>query len=427
MAGLNVAFGAEYRTEKYDIEAGEEPSYAQYTANGQRITLASQQAAQDFFGNGRPGGSQVFPGFAPSNELSRGRSSVAGYLDIEADLSEKFLVSFATRFENYSDFGSTINFKLSSRYKITDNINIRGAANTGFRAPSLHQINFNSTSTIFDQNGDPQEVGTFANDSRAANLLGIPDLKEETSKSVSLGLTAKIPDANLTLTVDGYYVEIDDRVVYTGQFEGPGTGTELDNLLRQANATAASFFANAINTESRGLDVVITHNANLGTNWRLKSDLAGTFSRTNQIGEINASEVLANAGLVDTYFPEDSRVYLEEAVPRAKVNLSNSLTSDKLVFFLRNVYFGEVTEATTAIENQQVFDPRMVTDLSVGYKFTDALTLTVGANNLLDIYPERAFDQYGNRSDGRFDWSRRAQQFGIGGRYLFARLNLTLK
>lgn len=427
MAGLNVAFGAEYRTEKYDIEAGEEPSYAQYTGNGQRITLASQQASQDFFGNNRPGGSQVFPGFAPSNELSRGRSSVAGYMDIEADLSEKFLVSFASRFENYSDFGSTINFKLSTRYKITDDLNIRGAANTGFRAPSLHQINFNSTSTIFDNEGNPQEVGTFANDSRAANLLGIPDLKEETSKSVSLGLTAKIPDANLTLTVDGYYVEIEDRVVYTGQFVGPGTGTELDNLLRQANATAASFFANAIDTESRGLDAVITHNANLGTNWRLKSDLAGTFSRTNQIGDINASQVLTNAGLVDTYFPEDSRVYLEEAVPRTKINLSNSLTSDKFVFFLRNVYFGEVTEATTTIENQQVFDPRLVTDLSVGYKFTDALTLTVGANNLFDIYPERAFDQYGNRSSGRFDWSRRAQQFGVGGRYLFARLNLTLK
>lgn len=427
MAGLNIAFGAEYRTEKYEIEAGEEASYAQYTPGGQRITLATQQPSQDFFGNARPGGSQVFPGFAPANELSRERSSVAGYLDLEADFSEKFLLSFATRFENYSDFGSTINFKLSSRYKITDNINIRGAANTGFRAPSLHQINFNSTSTIFDNEGNPQEVGTFANDSRAANLLGIPDLKEETSKSVSLGLTAKIPDANLTITVDGYYVEINDRVVYTGQFEGPGTGTELDNLLRQANATAASFFANAINTESRGLDVVITHNANLGTNWRLKSDLAGTFSRTNQIGDINASQVLTNAGLVDTYFPEDSRVYLEEAVPRTKINLSNSLTSDRLVFFLRNVYFGEVTEASTTPENQQVFDPRIVTDLSVGYKFTDALTLTVGANNLFDIYPERAFEQYGNRSDGRFDWSRRAQQFGVGGRYLFARLNLTLK
>lgn len=447
MAGLNVAFGAEYRTEKYDIVAGEEASYAQYTPGGQRITLATQQPAQDFFGNNRPGGSQVFPGFAPANELSRERSSVAGYLDLEADLSEKFLVSFATRFENYSDFGSTINFKLSTRYKITDNLNFRGAANTGFRSPSLHQINFNSTSTIFDNQGRPQEVGTFANDSRAAQLLGIPKLKEETSKSVSLGLTAKIPDANLSITVDGYYVEINDRVVYTGQFEASpdtdanggviedangdevysGAQLELFNLLSQANATAAAFFANAINTESRGLDVVVTHNANLSTNWRLKSDLAGTFSRTNQIGDINASQVLTNAGLVDTYFPEDSRVYLEQAVPRTKINLSNNLTSDKLVFFLRNVYFGEVTEASTTIENQQVFDPRIVTDLSVGYKFTDALTLTVGANNLLDIYPERAFDQYGNRSDGRFDWSRRAQQFGIGGRFLFARLNLTLK
>ncbi|MDO6601777.1 TonB-dependent receptor [Arenibacter palladensis] len=427
MYGLNIAFGAEYRVENYDIVAGEEPSYAQYTANGQRITLASQQPSQDFFGNSRPGGSQVFPGFAPSNELSRGRSSVAGYFDVEADFSEAFLASFATRYENYSDFGGTINFKLAGRFKATDNLNIRGALNTGFRAPSLHQINFNSTSTIFDNQGNPQEVGTFANDSRAAKLLGIPQLKEETSQSVSLGLTAKIPDANLTITVDGYFVKINDRVVYTGQFSGPGTGTELDNLLRQANATAASFFANAIDTESKGLDIVLTHRTDLGANWRLKSDLAGTLSKTKKVGDINASEVLRNAGLIDTYFPEDSRVYLEEAVPRTKINLSNSLTSDKFIIFLRNVYFGEVTEATTTVANQQVFGTKLVTDLSVGYKATDALTLTIGANNLFDIYPDRAKDEFGNRSDGRFDWSRRAQQFGIGGRFLFARVNFTLK
>lgn len=427
MSGLNIAFGAEYRVENYDIVAGEEPSYAQYTANGQVIKLASQQPSQDFFGAGRPGGSQVFPGFSPSNELSRGRSSVAGYFDVESDFSEAFLASFAARFENYSDFGSTINFKLATRYKITENFNIRGAVNTGFRAPSLHQINFNSTSTIFDNLGNPQEVGTFANDSRAAKLLGIPQLKEETSSSVSLGLTANIPDANLSVTVDGYIVKINDRVVYTGQFSGPGTGTELDNLLRQANATAASFFANAIDTESKGLDVVITHKTDLGASWRLKSDLAGTFSKTKKVGDINASEVLRNAGLVDTYFPEDSRVYLEEAVPRTKINLSNSLTSDKFIIFLRNVYFGEVTEATTTVANQQVFSTKIVTDLSIGYKATDALTLTIGANNLLDIYPDRAEAQFGNRSDGRFDWSRRAQQFGIGGRFLFARISFTLK
>ncbi len=431
MLGLNIAFGAEYRVENYEITAGEEASYSQYTADGQPITLASQEPSQDFFGNSRPGGSQVFPGFSPNNELSRGRSSVAGYFDVEADFSEKFLASFATRFENYSDFGSTINFKLATKYGISENTNIRAAVNTGFRAPSLHQINFNSTSTIFDQNGDPQEVGTFANDSRAAQLLGIPQLKEETSRSVSVGVTTKLPDANLTITVDGYFVQIDDRVVYTGQFQGPGTGTELDNLLGQANATAASFFANAIDTESKGLDVVVTHTAQLGENWRLKSDLAGTFSQTRRVGDINASRVLEDAGLIETYFPEDSRVYLEEAVPRTKVNLSNSLTSEKLILFLRNVYFGEVTEATTNIDRQQVFGTKLVTDLSIGYKATEALTFTIGANNLFDIYPDRAAetlaDGGNNRSSGRFDWSRRAQQFGIGGRFLFARLNLSLK
>ncbi|MGK0295420.1 MAG: iron complex outermembrane receptor protein, partial [Ulvibacter sp.] len=250
LSGVNVAFGGEYRSEIYEIEAGEEASYSQYTADGQAITLASQVPAKDFFGSSRPGGSQVFPGFSPKNELNRGRNSVAGYFDIEADFTESLLVSFATRYENYSDFGGTANFKLATLFKINDNFNLRAAGNTGFRAPSLHQLNFNSTSTIFDQNGNPQEVGTFANDSRPAALLGIPQLKEETSKSISVGFTAKLPELNISLTLDGYFVAIDDRVVYTGQFKGPGTGTELDNLLSQANATAASFFANAIDTES---------------------------------------------------------------------------------------------------------------------------------------------------------------------------------
>jgi len=438
LSGLNVAFGAEYRLETYEIIAGEEGSYGQYTQEGDLITNPLQDPAVDFFGRTRPGGSQVFPGFQPANELSRSRTSIAGYFDLEADFSESFMASFATRFEDYSDFGSTINFKLASRLKASENVNIRAALSTGFRAPSLQQLNFNSTSTIF-QGGIPVEVGTFSNDSRAAKLLGIPQLKEETSQSVSLGFTAKLPEANLAVTVDGYFVAIDDRVVYTGQFRGPGTGTELDNLLSQANASAASFFANAIDTESKGLDVVLTHKANLTDNIRLKSDLSGTFSKTKKVGDIKASRVLEDAGLVGTYFPEDSRVYLEEAVPRTKVNLSNTLSSGKLNIFLRNVYFGEVTEAVTNVALQEVYGTKVVTDLSVGYDVSESLTLTIGANNLFDIYPDRSKDvinyvdasgnpQSGtNRSDGRFDWSRRSQQFGIAGRFLFARLSFTLK
>ncbi len=425
MNGLNVAFGAEYRVENYEIVAGELPSYAQYTADGQVITLSTQVAAKDFFGASRPGGSQVFPGFSPANELLRGRSSVAGYLDLEADVTENFLLSGAIRYEDYSDFGSTLNGKIATRVKVGDNTNLRAAFNTGFRAPSLHQLNFNSTSTIFDNAGNPQEVGTFSNDSKAAKLLGIPQLKQETSSSVSLGFTTKLPDVHLTFTVDGYWVGINDRVVYTGQFKGPGTGSELDKLLSQANASAASFFANAIDTESKGLDVVITHDMIVARSAKLKTDLSGTFSKTKKVGDIKASEVLENAGLVSTYFPEDSRIYLEEAVPRSKINLSNSLTTDKFNVFLRNVWFGEVTEATTVVANQQVFGSKLVTDLSFGYKVAASTTITIGANNLFDIYPDRAIEA--NRSSGRFDWSRRSQQFGIGGRFLFARLSFNLK
>jgi iron complex outermembrane receptor protein len=385
----------------------------------------------DFFGKKRPGGSQVFPGFSPKNELSRGRNSIAGYLDFDATFSEIFSATFATRFENYSDFGSTINFKLAGILKASDNFRIRASLNSGFRAPSLHQLNFNSTSTIFDQNGNPKEVGTFANDSRAAQLLGIPQLKQETSTSFSTGFTAKLPEANMTFTLDGYIVNIDDRVVYTGQFEGPGTGTELDRLLSQANASAASFFANAIDTQSKGIDFVITHKANIGATSRLKTDLSATLSKTQQVGAIKSSDVLRNAGKVDTYFPEDSRVYLEEAVPRTKLNLTNTFTTGKYNVFLRNVYFGKVTEATSNIVRQQVFSAKVVTDVSLGYKASENLTLTVGANNLLDIYPDRAAasfaDGENNRSGGRFDWSRRAQQFGIGGRFLFARVSFNLK
>jgi len=441
MSGVNVAFGAEYRVETYEIYAGEEGSYTQYDTKGnaynpndQDVFLENEDTGEmeliytgshvpvDFFGRTRPGGSQVFPGFSPANELSRGRSSVAGYFDVEADVSENFLVSFATRYEDYSDFGSTLNFKIASRIKVGDNTNIRGAFNTGFRAPSLHQLNFNSTSTIFIGE-DPIEVGTFSNDSRAAKLLGIPQLKEETSRSISVGFTTKMPDAHLTVTVDGYWVGIDDRVVYTGRFTGDAIAEEL----RLANAGAAAFFANAIDTESKGLDVVITHDALIGDNAKLKTDLAATFSGTKRVGDIHASQVLEEAGLKETYFDEASRVYLEEAVPGTKINLSHSLTTDKFNIFLRNVYFGEVTEATNTISNQQVFGTKVVTDLSFGYKVSESTTITVGANNLLDVEPERADLDLGNRSSGRFDWSRRAQQFGVGGRFLFARLNFVLK
>ncbi len=430
MSGLNVAFGAEYRVERYEIFAGELGSYAKFDTDGNVLDQSdplNSIPVVDFFGDARPGGSQVFPGFNPSNQLNQTRNSIAAYLDLEADITDNFLVSGALRFEDYSDFGSTLNFKLATRLKLGDDFAVRGSANTGFRAPSLHQLNFNSTSTIF-VDGIPTEVGTFSNDSRAAQLLGIPQLKEETSKSASIGFTGKLPALNINFTVDGYFIRIDDRVVYTGQFKPTNDGSPADELLKQllaqANAGSATFFANAIDTESMGVDLVVTHKANF-SNSNLRTDFALTVGKTNQVGDIKASKILEDAGLVDTYFDETSRIYLEEAVPRTKMNLTFNYNISDFNIMLRGVYFGKVTEATNNLANQQEFGGKMITDLSFSYLHHNKLRFTVGSSNIFDTYPDKNIDA--NRSSGRFEYSRRSQQFGAGGRYMFARVTLTLK
>lgn len=421
LSGVSIAYGGEYRQERYQIVAGDVPSYSTYDTLGRIITTSTQVAPTDFFGSSRPGGAQVFPGFRPSNELVKYRNSVAAYSDVEINFSKAFMVDAAIRFENYSDFGSTFNWKLAARLKAAKNLNLRGSINTGFRAPSLQQIYFNSTSTLF-VDGIPFEVGLFSNNSKVAKSLGIPDLKQETSQSFSLGLTANIPDAFIKVTLDGYMIWIQNRIVLTGQFTA--NTPELETLFRQAGATRAAFFANAIDTKSQGLDVVIDNNLNLGNGLKLKNSLAATFSKTNRVGDIHASPILESAGQVSTYFDERARIYLEEAVPHTKVNLTNILTVNKLNIMLRNVYFGKVTNPTNTVANQQVYSAKIITDLSVGYFLSKGINLTVGANNLLDVYPDKNIEA--NQSSGRFVYPRSAIQFGFGGRFLFARLLFNL-
>ena len=430
--GINIAFGAEYRLENYKVIPGTELSYGNYDVDGILVNprTPDELLTRDFYGRGRPAGAQCFAGFLPSNDVDANRSSVAGYFDAEFDFSDDFLLEWAVRFENYSDFGSTFNYKVAARYSVTDNLNIRAAASTGFRAPSLHQIFFSRTSTIFvTQDGvtTAQEVGIFNNNSRAAKLLGIPSLKEETSQNFSAGFTAKFPEAGLRLTIDGYLVNIDDRIVLTGQFR-PGDDPELRQIFNQAQATRAAFFANAIDTKSRGLDIVLSQRTRMG-NGNLTNDLGATFSQTRQVGDVKASDLLRQKGLDKVYFDETSRIYLEEAVPRTKLTLSNTYDISKFSVYLRNTYFGETTEAT----NISSLDPsvdyinsgKVITDLSFGYSFTPNLKIYIGANNLLDVYPDETDPAF--RSSGRFVYSRRSPQFSYSGRHLFGRLLFTLQ
>ncbi|MFD2566803.1 TonB-dependent receptor [Pseudotenacibaculum haliotis] len=415
--GLNVAFGAEYRLENYNIFQGQEESWATYDINGNIWDGSAATQVVDFFGNARPGGIQVFPGFRPENERNAHRNSYAFYADVEADLSETWLVSGALRYENYSDFGSTLNWKLATRVKLSENLNFRAAASTGFRAPSLHQQNFNATSTNFI-NGIPNEVGTFSNDSRIASILGIPQLKEEESFSASLGFTAKIPDANLTLTIDGFYTGIEDRVVLTGNFSRPDTASELQTLFDQANATRARFFANAIDTETKGIDIVISHRANI-SDLRLTSDFAFSYAKTNRVDDIHASQQLASQ--IDTYFGERESYFLELAQPRVKANLGHLLQADKWNVFVRNSFFGSVFNPDG---DHQEFGSKIITDLSFGYDLTDNLSLTVGSSNIFDVYPDETPSNL--TSGNNFIYPRVTSQFGINGRTIFGRLNFKL-
>jgi len=438
LAGINVAFGLEHRYENYKIVAGEEASYADY---GKAIRVGTDGAGNPILipnfqgnvqtrfaanGSAYASGAQAFGGFRPDNAINESRSSIAAYGDVEVNFTPSFLLTGALRFENYSDFGSTLNWKISTRYKIDELFNFRAAASSGFRAPSLHQRYFNATSSLF-VDGQIINSGTFTNDSRPAQLLGIPSLKQETSHSYSAGLTGNF--GKLKATIDGYYIRINDRIVYTGNFTGSNAAgaseqdKEIYSLLQTANASSARFFANAIDTETKGLDIVLTYNENIGKG-TLRTDLSGTFVKTNILGEVKSSEKLA--GKENIYFDQASRIYLESAVPRQKINLSFNYTLDKFNVFLRNVYFGEVEGATNVDADRQTFGGKVVTDLSLGYQLTKNLKWTVGANNLFDVYPDKVRDGSSLQGAGYFLYSRTGQQFGFNGRFAFTRLALTL-
>lgn len=431
-SGLNVAMGVEYKVENYGITAGEEASYTSYDINGNPVTSVTPDTdlvRNNFTGVPLAGGAQVFRGYDPDNETDKFRNSFAAYVDVEADFTEQLLVSLAGRYENFSDFGDTFNYKLAARYKITENLSIRGANSTGFRAPSLHQQFFSRTSTVFVDN-QPFEQGTFTNDSRAAPLIGIAKLKEETSDSYSIGLTAKIQD--FTITADAYLIHIDDRIVYSGSF-GNGGDPELTRIFEAAGATSARFFVNAIDTKSQGIDVVVSHKINLGDDTSLKSDLSGTFAKT-EVEEIRVPIRIANAGLSGDFFDAQEEAFLTLAQPRTKIGLTNVLSVGKYNILLRNVFFGEVTDPDefngnprvdrTPVSDDAVYGGKIITDLSFSTTIFDHLNVTIGANNLLDVYPDE------NRAEGtagdQFVYSRRTSQFGYAGRFLFARINFNL-
>ena len=395
-SGLNVAFGAEYRFEKYKIVPGEEASYID-------------------------GGAQSFPGFSPLNQVNEDRNSVGVYADVEADITDKFLVGIAGRYEDYSDFGNTVNGKLSARYKFLDNLAIRGGISSGFRAPSLHQQYFNNIATdVVD--GEILNSGIFRNDSDVAKQLGIPKLKEETSRNYSVGVVFS-PTKQLHITADYYHIRIDNRIILTGNLGNDAYGDpvpELRDLFAQYGAQTGRFFTNAINTTTNGLDVVIDYDLNLGKG-KLNLSLLYNYNDNKVDDQLNNIPSIF-VGQEDVYYGPQERSLIETNTPKHKGTFAVNYGLDKWNFLLRNTYFGQVIRDGFPFGGIQKHNGKVVTDLTVAYKITPKIQFALGANNLFDVFPDRQI--YENSYYGVFKYA--PVQMGTTGAYYFGRMSFSL-
>ena len=431
--GLNLGLGAEFRYEKYTIYSGEELSYKNYDPNGVQAS-----------------GSQGFPGFSNTDAVKANRSNVGVYADAALDVTKAWLIDGAVRFENYSDFGAVLTGKLATRYKVTDNFNIRGSFSTGFRAPSLAQIHFSNTLTSFS-GGQLVQSLIAPNTSAISRAAGIPELKQETSLNGSLGFSWK-PVKEFTFTVDGYIVKVKDRVVLSGLFDktDPTLPASFTSQF-PTEVSTAQFFANAVSTTNIGLDIVADYTKRWGKN-TLKVLLAGNLQNIT-IDEIHVPYALNDSKLHQkTFYSDREEAFLKASAPKGKFSLGLDYTVNKIGVGAHFTSYGKIvltgfgdgnspsgdnpnysginpqvpTDANPNVYVPEIFNykSKITTDVYVSFKFSKNISLFVGADNLFNVHPDLGVNPLAkgwagdNESGGPWD----SVQMGFNGTRLFGKL-----
>ncbi|MEP6926583.1 MAG: TonB-dependent receptor, partial [Ginsengibacter sp.] len=378
---FNIAFGSEIRSETYKIISGDTASYSGAGANS-------------------------FPGIRAENASTNSRYNFGAYLDASWDITKQFLINGTVRGEKYSDFGTALVWKGSTRYKVAgDKIVIRGSASTGFRAPTLHQIYAQSTQASF-VGGTIQLSGLFNNRSRQAFALGIPTLKPEKSNNYTVGLGFN-PVKNLSITLDYYSITIKDRIVYSSPISSSDPNSTLGMILAAAGVVQIQFFINGIKTQTDGIDFVANYkNINLG-NGKLGINLAGNYATVNKIvGNPNNPKAIADAGA--NILSTQIRSLLTESRPKYKAVLGLDYYINKFNINLNNTLFGptkfqDLDNGGAIMNNiKQVFKTAVVTDLNVGYAFTDKVSASITVNNLLNVLPKWDLELTGNSGDPNY-------------------------
>jgi len=432
-APVNVGLGVAFRRERYQIERGEVASYI----DGGHLAQDSSDA---------PGGSQVFPGFAPGDTSNSSRTNVGAYLDLETNLSPKLLGNVAGRFEHYNDFGSLVTGKVAFRYQPSPRLTLRAAGSTGFRAPGLGQIHFSKVVTNVI-GGTPEDIGVFPVDAVAASVLGAEPLKEEKSFNLSGGL-AFTPRDNLTFTVDYYRVTITNRILLGATFDDtlPGVGSRflLDSIGR-TDIAGVQYFTNGMDTRTQGVDVTANLRvpAGVGT-----LEFTGGLNYTkNQITRVDPLPAVLVAhgseetGIIDTV----TTIATTQERPDWRGTLTAQYMRGQFHAFVRSAYYGKFSSSQPGLCDRcrESYGAKTLFDAEIGYQF-DQVDLVVGVRNLFDTYPDQPksltdIDTGGNclttggtcardynNNFGVFPWAA-ASPFGYNGRFVYARVEMRLQ
>lgn len=370
-----ISWGLEQRYENYKIGKGDYASYA----SGPFTTGAS--------GNPIAPGTISGAGTTPQDAAEKGRTSLGGYAEIGQDLTDKWHVDLAGRYEHYNDgSGTTTNGKFSTRYQLTPILAARGTFSTGFRAPSLAQQIYSSTSQS-NVNGNLIDYRNVAVDSAVAKALGASTLKPEKSTNISVGLTLQ-PSDNTSVTLDAYQIKIKDRIAQTGYLGGT---PQIDAILAAAGLAtnqSVTYFTNALDTTTRGIDLVGDYRQDLQAWGGLRYSLGFNWN-TTQIDDIHASSVAQQALGPTGGYDRQRQGNLKHGLPESKLLLGATWTFKQLELSLNLTRYGEYTQYGTLQAYDRTFSPAWITDLNLDYHLTKDLTLTAGANNLFNKYPER--------------------------------------
>lgn len=396
---LNIAFGAQYLNQQYQIKAGDPGSY-------------------------HKSGSSGLSGFRQADAGKWTRDSYAGYLDLETDITQKLSASSAYRYEKYDDFGDTNNASLSLRYQLLPQVAVRGSVSTGFRAPSLAQQYFTQTSSQL-VNGQFVEAGTFPSSSQVAQLLGAEDLKAEKSKNYSLGFVFT-PTSNLYVTLDAYQIDIDDRISLSSNINASSPAVRdylISKGITNTNFSSVRFFNNASDTRTRGVDLVANYQWQNLPYGELTTSLAYNFNR-NEVTNVDKNPDILNALGVNLTRLDRREQYglLAGSTPEHKFSLANDYKIGNFGINTNITRYGSFkTFSNAGSASDQKFSAKWLLDLALSYQLK-AWKFTLGGDNITNVYPDKDVYDINKPTGGSLQYSQ-FSPFGFNGAFYYGKIN----